>query len=161
MIIVNKDIIKKMNPCRSRFDQNYLVHYSDFNGNLDKFLDLDLITYGDKIWVTQRLLNKYQLVHFAILCAQSVLSIYENKYPNDKRVGDLLSFLVSISDFSNLSSEQHLKLRDLRSAAKAAADADYADAAYAAVYAADADAAAARKTQQDLNLQFLKIAATL
>ena len=65
------------------------------------------------------------------------------------------------------------EVRSAAAAAAAAADAAYAAAAaaayaayaaYAAAYAADAyaaDAADARKIQQDLNLQFLKISASL
>ena len=146
MITINVQILRAMDPRRSRFDGNFLVHYPNFNGTWSEFLELDKISYDDKIWVARRVLNRNKLTHFAVLCAQSVLSIYENKYPDDKRVSDLISFMITIADFSNLSNEQQTKLRELRSAAYAA-------------YAADAaaTAAAARKVQQELNISFLKI----
>ncbi|MCK9370508.1 hypothetical protein M0R04_11410 [Candidatus Dojkabacteria bacterium] len=212
MITVNKDTISKFNPCNARFDK-YLKYYDGFNGTIEEFLDLSEITYSeitydDKIWVARRLLNKNQLIHFAVLCAQSVLHIYENKYLKDNRVKDCLEYLITITDFSNLSNEQEERLSEVRDAAYAAAadaydDAEayaaygayaayaadatyavaaaatYADTAYAAYAvdatydAADAYAAAAtyaaaadsytdaKTTQQNLNLQFLKVASNL
>ena len=175
---VNVEIIRKMNPCKNRFDDNFLIHYPNFDSDLEDFLSLDEITYDDKIWVCKKLLNKNQLVHFAVLCAQSVLSIYQNKYPNDLRVKNCLDYLATITDFTDLDNYQREKLlnfrKECRNTADAAAyaadyaayaaytadDAAYADyaayAAYAAAYAADV-----RKTQEDLNLQFLLIASKL
>ena len=166
MIQINARKLRAMNPCRSRFDGNFLVHYPSFSGTWSEFLGLGKISYDDKIWVARRVLNKNQLIHFAVLCAQSVLSIYENRYPDDKRISDLINFMITIVDFSNLSNEQQEKLRELRSAAAAAVYAACAVAADAAACAADAacavdaadDAAdAARKIQKDLNISFLKI----
>ena len=152
MIKINKNVIKKFNPCKERFD-NYLEHYSTFNGSFDDFLDLDKISYFDKIWIAKKVLNKNELVHFAVLCAQSVLSIYENKYPNDSRVRDCIEYMMNITDFSNLDPTKLNKLKELRSAAYAA---------YKAACAAADDANdAARKAQEDLNLSFLKIVSKL
>lgn len=185
---INKEVLKSFNPCVDRW-RNYLEHYSEFQGSFDEFIDLDKISYEDKIWIGRRVLDKNQLCHFGLLCAESVLSIFENKYPEDKRVGDCIRHLVRIKNFSDLIQAQREEIWKHRNAAYAAAayaayDADAgaayaaANAAYAAAtgaayaaYAADAaanaaDAAyaandAARKMQQDLNLDFLKVAASL
>jgi len=211
MIIINKEVLKSTAPCVERW-KNYLEHYCEFNGPFDDFLNLDKISYDDKIWVAKKVLNINQLVHFAILCAESVLNIYEIKYPNDKRISNYLVFIKTIVDFNSMTNEQRGKLRELRGgvwqarnyAAADAADAavyaaDAADAAgyagyaadadaanavaagyaaavadaiaaghtaavaagYAAAFAADAVIAAARTDQQNLNLQFLKMAVSL
>lgn len=190
-MIINKEIIGKFNPCKERFD-NFIEQYPTFNGSFDEFLDLENITYEDKIWVAKKVLNKNQLVHFGILCAESVLNIFEAKYPEDKRVRNCIELLKSKKDFSILSSEEKEEIwkarNEARFAATYAADAaTYAVhaatyAAYAA-YAADhatyavhaathavhaADAAAyvtyayaAKKNQRNLNLEYLKMAASL
>ena len=69
----------------------------------------------------------------ALMCAKVSLDIYENKYPDDKRVRECIEATEQFLD-GNITAEQ---LREKRNAA-----ADAADAAYAAAYAADADAAA-------------------
>ena len=82
--LINKDIIKALNPCNDRFN-NYLKHYSDFSNTLQDFLSLDNITYSDKVWVITKLFTKEQNVAWSIKCAESVLSNFESVYPNDKR----------------------------------------------------------------------------
>jgi hypothetical protein len=64
-IKINKYVIYKMNPCKDRF-YNYLVHYSNFEGSLLEFLDLEHISPEDKIWVTIRLLPRELVEYFAI-----------------------------------------------------------------------------------------------
>ena len=194
-IEINKDLLKTFNPCADRW-KNFLEYYSEFNGSFDDFVDLDNCSYDDKIWVAKKVLSKNQLVHFGLLCAESVLSIFEDKYLNDTRVGDCLRYLMSIKDFNNITAQEKEKILEHRYAAYAAAyaavdaaadaaayaAADAADAAaYAAAAAADAAAyaaadaaadaadaaadaaayAAARKMQQGLNLELLKVAASL
>jgi hypothetical protein len=81
---INKDIIEKLKPCKERYN-NYLKHYSDFDGDLSEFIKLENITYYDKVWVFVKLTTKEQNVKWAALCAKSVLHIFEEKHPNDKR----------------------------------------------------------------------------
>ena len=205
---INREILKNFNPCLDRY-KNYLENYPNFDGSFDEFLDLNNITYNDKIWVAQRVLNKNQLIRFALLCAESVLHIFEEKYPEDKRPRDCIEYLMKIDDFSNLTDEQREEILKHKNAASSASSAAYAAAyaassaaayaatyaaadaadaaayaaadaanaaaanaayAYAAAYAADAyaaadaaayAAAAARLDQQNLNIQFLKMAASL
>lgn len=185
-MIINKDVLKSLKPCEKRW-KNFLQNYSDFNGSFDDFLDLELISYEDKIWVAGKILSINQLVCFSILCAESVLYTYEEKYPQDKRIHNLLTFMKSIVDFISTTEEQRKRLIELRGGVRAAPNAAYATAyaAYAAdavatcavtciaTYAANAAdyaayaayavtyAAAARDNQQQLNLVFLKMAGSL
>lgn len=156
---VNVEIIRKMNPCKGRFDDNFLIHYPNFDSNLEDFLSLDKITYSDKIWVCKKLLNKNQLVHFAILCDQSVLDIYQNKYSNDNIIKDCIDYLITFTDFTELGNLEREMLLNFRKECRNT----YTSAsgyATAAAYAS-ADVADVRKTQEDLNLQFLLIASKL
>ena len=139
MIKINTDIIRGLRPCRSRFN-NYLSHYKDFDGTLEEFLALDNITYSDKVWVFVRLADKFQLLRWSYLCAESVLHIFETKYPNDKRPRQALDAKLK---YINEPTEDNLvNLSDRRDAAYAAAAATAA-AAYAAYEAAYEAAAAA------------------
>ena len=164
-MIINKEFLTKFSPCTKRFS-NYLSNYPDFNSSFDDFLDLDKITYEDKIWVAKKVLNKNQMVHFGLLCAESVLDIFEAKYPEDKRVGDCIRYLKSIPDFSDLFLKQKEEIGKHKSAAGdvAGVAAYVASVAACAAAAAAGDAAAsdaARINQKNLNLEFLKMAASL
>lgn len=175
---INKAVIKKMKPCQDRFD-NFLVCCPGFDGNLQEFLSLDEITYNDKVWAVTRLLTKTQSIHWAIMMADSVKHIFNEKYLGDKSVDNLINYLKSGLDFEKLSVEESAEIDRLRAAANSYA-ASYAS-SYAAAYAAHAAACAssytanytacasyassyaacaaydanAEKDQQDLNLLFL------
>ena len=75
---ISTEIIKKLNPCTERFN-NYLKHYEDFSGTLQEFLNLDKITYDDKVWVFTKITTKKQIIKWGILCAESVLHIFEKE----------------------------------------------------------------------------------
>jgi hypothetical protein len=145
MIKINTAIIRGLNPCESRFN-NYLNHYKDFNGTLEEFLALANITYSDKTWVFKGLASKTQLLRWSYLCAESVLHIFETKYPNDKRPRQALDAKLK---YINEPTEDNLvNLNDRRNAAATsaanatnAANADAANAANAAVTANAANAA--------------------
>lgn len=49
--------IKALNPCKHRLD-NFISHYPDFDADIEAFLELENVTYDDKIWVARRLMNK-------------------------------------------------------------------------------------------------------
>ena len=143
---INTAIIGGLNPCKSRFN-NYLNHYKDFDGTLEEFLALDNITYSDKVWVFINIADKSQLLRWSHLCAESVLHIFETKYPNDKRPRQALDAKLK---YINEPTEDNLvNLSDRRKAAYAAAayatNAAYAAAAYVAyaAYEAAYEAAAA------------------
>jgi hypothetical protein len=217
-MLINADVLKGFKACSSGLD-NFTKQYPKFSGSFLEVLDLKNIPYSDKIWLARKVLNKDQMVHFGLLCAESVLNIFESKYPLDKRVRDYLAYLRGIPDFSVITTDQLTEIFRLRSEVKktryTAADAAYAayatdttdaitayaaaaataaDAAYAAdaiaayaaadaiaayatdaitayatdaitAYATDAAAAAAtaagKQQQQNLNLEFLKMTASL
>ena len=73
---INIETITRFNPCKDRLD-NYLSYYSQFDGSLSEFLNLDKITFRDKVWISVRLMTRTQKVKFSILCAESVLHIFE------------------------------------------------------------------------------------
>jgi hypothetical protein len=180
MIKINKDILKELKPCEGRY-KNYLQHYSEFDGEIIEFLSLDKIEYSDKIWVAKRLISKEISISWAVKCAESVLPIFKRKYPNDNRVENCINAAKNKKSINEIL-EARKECRDAAAdaaytAATAATDAAYdaatADAAYDAAYAADAaayaaayaayaactaDAAAtdaARKMQQQKNIEFL------
>lgn len=175
---INTAIIRGLNPCDSRFN-NYLSHYKDFDGTLEEFLALDNITYSDKVWVFVKIANKSQLSRWSHLCAESVLHIFETKYPNDNRPRQALdATLKYINEPTDANLVNLIKHRNAAYAtyatndaayaagyavaANAAAAANDANAAAAAAYAAyetaasnAAYAAAGKEYQQDLNLLFM------
>lgn len=79
---INLETIEKLNPCRDRLE-NYKRRYGASDFTLEDFLNLDKITYNDKVWVAARLFTKKQSVLWAVKCAESVLHIFEEKYPNE------------------------------------------------------------------------------
>jgi hypothetical protein len=126
--MITLETIKALKPCKDRLD-NYVKHYSERSFTHGQFMGLKNITPEDKIWVALRLIPQAKLRFAAADIAESVLDIYEAKYPNDNR--------------PRLAIEA---ARNGSAAARAAAYAAYAaahDAAYAAAYAAYAAAAAA------------------
>ena len=163
---INKAVIAKLKPCKDRFD-NYLKHYSDFNGKVEEFIMLENITYSDKVWVMTKLMTKRQNVKWALACASRWLSIFESRYPYDLRPRKALE--AAEAWLNNPSSENRVKARAdaynaftaaaaadaARAAADAAALSAYAAAtasAYAGIAAADVAALSARATEQEVNL---------
>jgi hypothetical protein len=90
--IVNTAIILKLRMNEDT-KANYLKHYETFSGTMDQFLSLDKITYDDKIRVASRLMTKEQCAKAAIKIAESVLHIYEKRFPNDDRPRKALEYL--------------------------------------------------------------------
>jgi hypothetical protein len=123
IIRVNKEIIKSLKPCADRYE-NYLKYYSDFDGQLEEFLDLEKITYQDKIWLAVRLMPRFLVEVFAIDCAvRSAADAAANA--NSAAYADAAADSAAYAN-------------------SAAAAADAADsAAYAAAYASNASAYAA------------------
>ena len=132
-MIITVDKIAEHNPCEDRFD-NFKKEYPNYSGSLEDFLNLDRITYDDKVWVCVRLLRKNVLVHWSIKCAESVLHNFESKYPDDKRVRQCLETLKSIPDFENMSDKDR---ESAWSAAESAAESAWSAAESAAWSAAE------------------------
>lgn len=139
-MLINTQIIRKLEPCKSRFN-NYLHHYESFEGTLKDFILLDNITYSDKVWVVTRLFTKKQNVKWSLLCASKVLSIFEEKYPDDKRPRQALGVVEA---WLNNPSEENRQIAYSAAGAAYSAAGAAARAAYAA-YAADAAAYAAAR----------------
>jgi hypothetical protein len=158
---INLETIQKLNPCQDRLD-NYKNHYNTSDFTLEEFLKLNKIAYSDKVWVITKLFTKKQNTLWSIKCAESVLHLFENKYPEDKRPRNAIEAAKLWTLKQNSSAES-----TAWSAAWSAAEAATAAAAwYAARYAwsaAEAATAAAESTaksstekqQEELNLKFM------
>jgi hypothetical protein len=162
-IKINKDVIKKLNPCSSRFD-NYLQHYDSFNGNITKFLDLENISHSDKLWVSLRVMPRHLVEIFAIdmsfsACQYAVWSATYATYAADAAARSATyaaarsaTYAANAADATYAAARSATYAADAArsatyaaDAARSATDATYADdAADAARSAADAADAAAR-----------------
>ena len=67
---INAKIISDLKPCRDRH-MNWIEHYSDFDGDILDFLELDKITAEDKVWVAVRVMPRLLVEVFAIDCSLS------------------------------------------------------------------------------------------
>jgi len=190
---INKEFLKSINPCADRY-KHFLEHHSDFDGNFIEFLDLGTISYEDKVLIAEKVLTKNQAVSWAILCAESVMYIFEANYPGNKRLSKCINFLKSIKDFNNLTDTEKWEIKkheDISGVNYVASAVHYAlytayYALYAVNYAANyafhyaarsasyavyaallaaadtgEDADAAGNNQQELNIQFLRMACSL
>jgi hypothetical protein len=129
------------------------------------------IDYHTKCKSIANAMTHMQRVQWAVLCAESVLSIYESKYPNDNRPRAAIE--AAKAWMNNPSEENRIVADAAYAAADAAANAAYAAAAanvadavvyaadaasyaaYAVFYAADAARAAAYAVEQkDLCLKY-------
>ena len=81
---INKDVIKNLNPCHDRY-KNYLKYYGDKEFTPRQFMGLKNLTHRDKVWVAFRLLSEKESRLAAADIAESVIHIFEEKYPNDNR----------------------------------------------------------------------------
>jgi len=116
---INKEFLKSLNPCADRY-KHFLEHHGEFNGSLSEFMELPNVAYSDKVWVAEKVLTQNQAVSWATLCAESVVSIFEARYPKDKRLSNCMEFLKSVNDFNSLTIDQALEVRRHESAARAA-----------------------------------------
>jgi hypothetical protein len=154
-MIINKAVIKALKPCADRYE-NYLKFYKEREFTPAQFMGLKNITQGDKCWVAFRLMAEDKIRFVAADIAESVLHIFEEKYPGDLRPRNAIE--VARSGDANAAFNAAAYAADAsaahaaaRAAAYAASDAAYAayDAAYAAAYGSAraavwaADAAAA------------------
>ena len=84
MIKITNKTIKKLRPCKDRYD-NYLKFYKGKEFTPKQFMRLKKITNEDKLWVAFLVLPKKDVRLIAADIAESVLHLYEEKYPNDAR----------------------------------------------------------------------------
>jgi len=144
---INKEFLKSLKPCADRY-KVFLKHHANFDGSLSEFMGLPDLDYDDKIWIARKVLIRNQLVKWATLCAESVVPVFEAKYPDDKRLSDCINFLKTVNNFNILTYAQLLEVsrhisatnsaRFVSSAACVSSDsASAALAVYFAVYAAN------------------------
>jgi hypothetical protein len=100
-IKINTKIISKLDPCANRFE-NWKRHY----GNVEtidalQFLELDKISYQDKLWVLLRLVPRdvveYFVFDMAVDAAAAAAAAAANaaaKNNQRKKVLDTLAYLI-------------------------------------------------------------------
>jgi hypothetical protein len=122
---IDKKYLKSLKPCAARFE-NYLKHYKKWSGSLSEFLALENISHSDKVWVLARSISTKNKQLFAIEMAESVLYLFESKYPNDKRPREAIAAAKLILKGSLSKHEATAAYADY-AAARAARAADYND----------------------------------
>jgi len=145
---INKEVLKSLKPCADRYE-NYLRHHANFDGSFGEFLDLPNISYSDKVWIAEKVLTKNKRVKWAILCAESVVHVFEKEYPDERCISNCIRYLKTVKDFNSLTDtereeiERHLDIIQKALPAYAAFAAHYAVcaaayAAHSAIYATSA-----------------------
>ena len=124
--------IKTYHPCNNRWKKLISVHGIDPDKELTPIDILKSNGIKDAIWGLRTFEEKNKVYLFCADVAESVLHLFENKYPNDKRVRQAIEAIRLFVDGK-------IDRIELKKAADAAYDAAYA--AYAAAAYADADAA--------------------
>jgi len=135
--------VESLNPCSDGLDWYKKNGTSNL---LDTLLRLNEYSPDYVRWGFTKLMNKMQRVEIAIYCADRVIDIFEDKYPNDDRPRKAIN--AAKTWLKEPTEENRSAANAADAAANAAAYAAYAaayaayaaDAAYAAAYAA-ADAA--------------------
>lgn len=138
---INTKIIEKLESPQCLID-NYLKHYSSFEGDLEEFILLENISYSDKVWIFVQLATKKQNVKFSLLCALKVLHLFENVYPDDKRIRKALE--TAELYLKNTDTIYTYAAANAANAANDAADSVKNNANLAAYYSAVAAASASR-----------------
>ncbi len=169
--------------CRSRDKVLSMDFMVDKNYTYSGIIDSNDLTLLDKFWwvIKKTNLTKDQKLDIAIRCAETVLPIFEDKYPNDDRPRKAIETAKNRDAFSSSAADDaadaaYAAAADAFSssdaadaafsaadaafsyayAAYAASDAAYAYAAYAAYAAADAADAAAYAKYKERLIKILK-----
>ena len=150
--------IREFNPCADRI-VNFESMYPGYNDTMFNFLQLDNITYSDKIWVACKVINYKILQQWSICCAELVA----DNYTADNSVAACITttklYLLGEVTIGELQSAE----RSARSAWSAAGSAESAarSAAWSARSAAESAAGSAEsawsaeKEQETLNILLL------
>ena len=140
---ISKSVIETLNPCKDRFD-NYVEHYGDREFTTRQFMGLKNITQSDKLWVSFRLMPKENIALAAADIAESVLHIFEAKYPGDDRPRKAIEAARSGDAEKARAAAEAAAYAAAYAAADAAAYAAYAADAAKSAYADAANAAGAK-----------------
>lgn len=149
---INIELIKSFNPCQDGLD-NFIKHHKDFSGSELELLELDNVSVSDKLWLLLRkeFIPENDLHELACKFAESVLHIFEDEYPNDKRPRKAIEakrkFIKGLITRDELAAAS-----DAARAAKVAGVAGVAGAAWAAARAAAGAAAGAEEEQKQLQI---------
>lgn len=129
---ITKSRMEKLNACGSAM-QKYFSTRKGYDAKELLELALENEDYSNARWVLSNLMSHPQQIKWTIYCAEQVIKIYEDKYPDDSRPRNAIK-----------SAKKYLKYptQENKDAAASAASAAYA-AASAAAYAASASTAAA------------------
>ena len=147
--MINLRKLKALKPCQDRLD-NYHSFYGNKSFTPAQFMGLKNITHDDKLWVAFRILPKKQAVKAAADIAESVLPIYETKYPKDFRPRNAV-----IAAQLHAGKKISLKgLKEIEISSYAAADAAYSSVYSSAAYAANAAYAASSATNAPANTAY-------
>jgi hypothetical protein len=92
---ITSELIASLEPCKERH-QNYLKHYKNKTLSLKEFLQLEHLTYTDKLWVWNRVASKDIACKWALTCALTSLPFFEAKYPNDRRPREALEAMQQL-----------------------------------------------------------------
>ena len=113
-MIITREFLESFNPCKDRWE-NYLTHYSDWEGTLLEFMELDKISDTDKIWVFTRKIPELEKIQrkFAVACMLSCLSDSEELTAFQY----LIALLYESNDYESI---ENLKDDEYRSADLAA-----------------------------------------
>lgn len=80
---ITTELVKTFNLCSDSFN-NYQTEYPNSDLHITEFLKLDKIHYIDKIFVWKNVATINESALFGLKCSDSVLHIFETKYPDDK-----------------------------------------------------------------------------
>jgi hypothetical protein len=120
---ITKEFLKEKDICGEVFEWFCNQNETDLTKIVNKLLEKDRFDEANRLII--KLLNKDKQKKYAIHAAESVLFIFEDEYPDDKRLRNAINI-----------AKEHLKNKS------AAATDDAAAAAYAAAATDDAAAAA-------------------
>ncbi len=151
-MMINTEKVKALNPCADRFN-NFTTNYPNFSGDLKTFLQLDNITYLDKVWVVTRLFTKKQNVMWSILCAESTLHFFEDVYPDDNRPRLAIEAAKNYIENPTMSAARSAAWS--AESAESAAESAARSAARSAESAARSAESVAEKEQETKNLGFM------
>lgn len=84
MIKINTDYIKSL-PAFSDGLDNWMKHYSDFNGTLLELLDLEHLPYMDKLWLYFTSISTDLAAVILIDMVYEVLPLFESAHRYDRR----------------------------------------------------------------------------
>ena len=151
---ITKQWLRDRGACDSSFNHVCENNYIGLDGTVFVKKLIQNNRLSDANWLIVRIMNKKQLVNYAIFAAEQVLDIYEKKCPKDnkprKAIKSAKEYLRNPCKKTE-DAAAHAAAHAAK-AAYSAAKAAYDDASYAAYFAAEAEADATIKRNKLLNI---------